>query len=566
MTLTTKDAPGISSSGKQGSASQNSESGTGESPRTNPVCLDVAVTIRSLPNEANALSKAIREEVRTVIVFDNGAVIRCAESLPVGYTVILTNSNARDVVCRVVTGRNLPNIKGYVEVQFLESVNNFWSTHQDNGVAAPVAPAASPVPNRPATASELTSKSAPLVSLAAPKLDDLGGLSSIPESSAHRESQAKPQRPGPELVATNASSYSHSENTNPSSIGNWNSSVSEPPAVKQANPEPRESSAANSSASTTAPSRDFMSKGLMAYDKAEPSAAAAKGRAPLIVGAAVLALAAVAGVAYFMHQGGAPASVATSANISKTTASQSPAAPSAPEPAPAATAEATSSAAMNSQAAAQPVAVEQSQSVATPNMVPAVVTGPVTSDSKADARNARRPEKNAIAPKQPVPSASPKPAMTNLKMSSPSAPANKVADIGGAAAPITETAAPEAAAGSPSAGLLTASGRISNPPAPPSAPAPVATTPKTVTAPKLISSGRLVYPQSARQSSIQGTVTVLAMIDETGKVVSAKALNGPLLLREAAVNSVKEWKYAPSLLDGKPVPSQVTVGVEFKLN
>jgi protein TonB len=89
---------------------------------------------------------------------------------------------------------------------------------------------------------------------------------------------------------------------------------------------------------------------------------------------------------------------------------------------------------------------------------------------------------------------------------------------------------------------------------------------KTVTAPKLISSTRLTYPQSARQANIQGTVMVSAIIDETGKVASASAVSGPLLLREAAVNSVRQWKYSPGLLDGKPAPSEVTVGVEFKLN
>ena len=84
--------------------------------------------------------------------------------------------------------------------------------------------------------------------------------------------------------------------------------------------------------------------------------------------------------------------------------------------------------------------------------------------------------------------------------------------------------------------------------------------------PKLISSARLVYPAAARQSNIQGTVTVSANIDENGKVVSAKALSGPILLRQAAVDSVKQWKYSPGLVDGKPAPSQVTVNVEFRLN
>jgi outer membrane biosynthesis protein TonB len=37
-------------------------------------------------------------------------------------------------------------------------------------------------------------------------------------------------------------------------------------------------------------------------------------------------------------------------------------------------------------------------------------------------------------------------------------------------------------------------------------------------------------------------------------------------LRQSAVDSVKQWKYSPGLADGRPVASQVTVSLEFKLN
>jgi outer membrane biosynthesis protein TonB len=60
-------------------------------------------------------------------------------------------------------------------------------------------------------------------------------------------------------------------------------------------------------------------------------------------------------------------------------------------------------------------------------------------------------------------------------------------------------------------------------------------------------------------------VTISANIDENGKVVNTKALNGPLLLRQAAENSVRQWKYSPGLVDGKPASSQVTVNVEFRM-
>ena len=78
-----------------------------------------------------AQTQPIREEGRTVIVFDNGAVLRSTNNMPVGQTVILSNPNGRDVVCRVVGGRNLPSVKGYVEVEFIEAVNDFWGIHQD---------------------------------------------------------------------------------------------------------------------------------------------------------------------------------------------------------------------------------------------------------------------------------------------------------------------------------------------------------------------------------------------------------------------------------------------------
>ena len=88
---------------------------------------------------------------------------------------------------------------------------------------------------------------------------------------------------------------------------------------------------------------------------------------------------------------------------------------------------------------------------------------------------------------------------------------------------------------------------------------------KTVREPKLISSTKPVYPAAAKQSNVQGTVTVVLDIDAAGKVTGAKALSGPLLLRQAAVESAQEWKYSPGATDGKPTASRVTVNLEFRL-
>jgi TonB family protein len=594
MTSTIKNSPELNSPGKPGAPSQNSENKAGLSPRSNPVCLEVNVTIRSLPNEAGGQTQPIREDGKTVIVFDNGAVLRSTLNLPVGLTVILSNPGGRDVVSRVVGGRNLPNLKGYVEVEFIEPVNDFWGIHRQDidpaplAVAAPPA-AAPPVPREtpapPTPAPSATPRMAAPVEAPAKlssvslgvgaKFEDIGEPARVPSPAAMRESKTEKVRPSPELLNKDTSDYNLSEVAKATSLANWLPPGPELPAEKTAIPAKRESSSIISPA--PANSHDFMSKGLMAYEQPSSSSSASDGRIPLIVGVAALVLAGVCGVVFFMHRGNAPIPVAKTAVVSQpSTQPAPPAANTVPDPVQEPRDDAAQVAAQTqNQTLAQPVSVEQPQPAAAVAPVPAVVTGPVASDGRTearpDSRNVRRQEKSAVAAKQPEPSSPRRPVIANLKMGSPSAPNKNRADPGEGAAPITEIASADPGGSTPPAGLLTSAGRISNPPSPPpgapapAAPAPV-TAPRTVRDPKLISSVRPEYPTAARQSSIQGSVTVAANIDENGKVVNAKALNGPLLLRQAAENSVRQWKYSPGQVDGKPAPSQVTVNVEFRMN
>ena len=54
-------------------------------------------------------------------------------------------------------------------------------------------------------------------------------------------------------------------------------------------------------------------------------------------------------------------------------------------------------------------------------------------------------------------------------------------------------------------------------------------------------------------------------IGTNGLVRSVIALSGPGMLIEAARSAVREWRYTPSLLNGKPVESTVDVSVVFHL-
>lgn len=75
------------------------------------------------------------------------------------------------------------------------------------------------------------------------------------------------------------------------------------------------------------------------------------------------------------------------------------------------------------------------------------------------------------------------------------------------------------------------------------------------------------YTEAARRARIEGPVFLQATIDERGRIVNLKVLRGqPLGLTESAVRAVRQWRYEPSALNGKPVSVLMTVSVFFELN
>ena len=54
-----------------------------------------------------------------------------------------------------------------------------------------------------------------------------------------------------------------------------------------------------------------------------------------------------------------------------------------------------------------------------------------------------------------------------------------------------------------------------------------------------------IYPEIARNSHVSGVVTVAITITPQGTVAEAHAVSGPVLLRPAAVNAVKNWRFRP---------------------
>jgi protein TonB len=56
---------------------------------------------------------------------------------------------------------------------------------------------------------------------------------------------------------------------------------------------------------------------------------------------------------------------------------------------------------------------------------------------------------------------------------------------------------------------------------------------------------------------------VQAVVLTNGTIGSVKTVSGDPMLREAAVQAVKQWLYKPAYLNGKPMESSVSVEVVF---
>ena len=81
----------------------------------------------------------------------------------------------------------------------------------------------------------------------------------------------------------------------------------------------------------------------------------------------------------------------------------------------------------------------------------------------------------------------------------------------------------------------------------------------------LVKSVPPLYPQMARTQRISGNVSIDAVVDVDGNVGTTKVLSGPAILHRAALDAVKQWRYEPAMLDGKPTASHLTVIVQFRV-
>ena len=106
------------------------------------------------------------------------------------------------------------------------------------------------------------------------------------------------------------------------------------------------------------------------------------------------------------------------------------------------------------------------------------------------------------------------------------------------------------------------------PPPPPPPPVPTGPVPVggDVRPPKKLVHVSPVYPAIALASRVSGVVILEATIGEDGRVREVRVLRSYPLLDQGAIDAVRQWRYTPTLLNGRPVSVLMTVTVSFSLD
>lgn len=81
--------------------------------------------------------------------------------------------------------------------------------------------------------------------------------------------------------------------------------------------------------------------------------------------------------------------------------------------------------------------------------------------------------------------------------------------------------------------------------------------------PELIKKVIPIYPPEAIRRRVRDRIIIEIITGKFGNVKKCKVIHGHPLLNKAALDAVRQWRYKPYLVKGKPTPIIATILVEF---
>jgi protein TonB len=573
--------------------------------RSDAVSLDVPVKVHGsrvteVVRGITPHTEPFEEQTSTMIVFPQGGVLRMSTAVTAGQMVVLTNlKTGHDAICRVVKVRAYAQSQSYVEVEFTNRQQGYWGVKFATDRAEPTRTILPPPPEPPivsspvdfesdASASRATVVQQPVANRPQPPLVS---ASPVKPTSAPQQHVPHPQKSESSFVSIGAQ-----EDVQPAATATTLKTRQERPVAPSASlsmaelrgdaalappistslgagvpgemtdlseeleetgretaPAPiifSEPASVSPATANPAPQKVFGAR----FDSLAPAVSENATDAPatsgtnwflIATGIAALLVAAVGGAFYFHVLPGAK----PSARIESAPPATNLPATSSTSGVSLATAgsAAKSAVAQIVQPIAQPGSISNSAGAAIRTSEPA----PVNASRAAAADRVQTPAQAQLTQK-------PAKAMPDISASLTAHPVSSQR----AAADDAEPAPSVDAEASPAGELqgMTSASDVAPPPAPA---APAIKIGGDVQPPKLVSSVMPIYPPVAKSAGVAGKVVLQASVSVSGVVVATKVLSGPAMLRQAAVDALRRWKYQPATLNGSPVAVDITVTMSF---
>ena len=577
--------------------------------RSDAVSLEVPVKVHGsrvtdVVRGVTAHTEPFEEQAVSMIVFPQGGVLKMTSPLSSGQMVVITNlKSGQDAICRVGKVRPYGNSQSYVEIEFTQRQPGYWGVYfpsegseQGKKVAPPPAPLVAPTVSRdtpPVSATpsmnDRSDTSAPERSTspagAPSKAPAQAGKAASETTSFSAPNPSLERRLQPNLPESRFVSIGTKEDVMPAAsetvVTKKNRFATTERSTRSAEPPPKSSSAEipapppeiSSSVSMTelrgeaytgsghatleiaesvadaprpAPQELFGVRLDSATATASGTSGSSAAKWPAIVAGVGILLAAIGGGAYYYERRntnpvGNPISAAPVA---------SPLATEAPSPAP------------------QPVTSSSAVPPPVAQLTPTTPTASLASEPVIAARDlgvapAKPPKASPIVTSPTTVSTPPKTTVVVPKYSSAlsahpkslrtSASAKFEAALD-ADAIVGNSASDTPVLGNSTVNLVA--------PAKPMPDVPLRVG-GDVKPPRMISSAMPVYPSLARQAGVEGNVLIDTVVDKTGNVTSMKVISGPLMLRQAALDALRQWKYQPGTLNGEPVAVEIAVSIQF---
>ncbi len=84
--------------------------------------------------------------------------------------------------------------------------------------------------------------------------------------------------------------------------------------------------------------------------------------------------------------------------------------------------------------------------------------------------------------------------------------------------------------------------------------------------PEAVSQVAPAYPAELKKSKVEGVVTLLFVLDETGRVEDPRVENSTRPeFEKPALEAIRKWRYSPGMKDGQAVRTYIKVPIRFRM-